>query len=239
MLLRMLVVACLTSACAHAQIEPLCTTSGRTADSLIAALPRDSTTWTQLGILYTNKVFLRESTRGQEDADSAIACFERALHQDRNPRVQAYYAVARALRAKHDGVLTKAFGSTKDRVKHAFRDALRLAQDNPHDLGVLFLVANLLQEGDPLDDAEKYWKRSWEYFARLSDRATDTAAALQAFFTPETRANILLNQGKLIRKLVADDAVAKYLARERWLTVIQQYPETLAAKNAREQISKL
>lgn len=239
MLIRILIAFCCAGSLAYAQPDPLCTISGAQADSLIASLSRDSSTWAQLGTLYVNKVFLRETNNGQQDADSAKYYFELALTQARTPRLQAYYAVACALRARHDGALTKVFGDTKDRAKRAFRDAERLARDNPHDLGVIFLVANLLQEGDALDDAEKYWKRSWELFVRLSEHSQDTSSAVQAFFTLDIQANILLNQGKLIRKLVEEDAVANFLARERWQTVIRLYPETLAAANAREQIEKL
>ncbi len=239
MLIRMLIAFCFAGSTAYAQCEPLSTVSGTLADSLISSLPRDSSTWVQLGTLYVNKVFLRETNNGQQDADSAKYYFEKALSQTRTPRLEAYYAIACALRARHDGALTKVFGDTKDRAKRAFKDAERLARENPHDLGVIFLVANLLQEGDALDDAEKYWKKSWGLLERLTEQSADSSDSVQAFFSPDIRANILLNQGKLIRKLVEEENVADFLARERWQAIIRLYPETLAATNAREQIAKL
>lgn len=239
MLIKFLLIFCFTSGLALAQTEPLCTTSGYTADSLIINLPRDSNSWAQIGVLFTNRVFLRETTNGQQDTDSALYFFELALRHNRTPRLEAYYAVASALRAKHDGLWDKLTGDTKDRVKRIFRDAERLSRDYPNDLGVTFLIANLLQEGDALDDAKKYWKRSWELFARLSEHSNDTSANIQKFFTDEVRGTILLNQGKLIRKLVEEDAVSKYLALERWHMIIRMYPNTLAALNANEQILKL
>jgi hypothetical protein len=60
----------------------------------------------------------------------------------------------------------------------------------------------------------------------------------QAFFTPEVHATLLLNEGKLIVKLRRFGAESNQRAIAIWQRIIQEFPNTNAALNARKQCEK-
>lgn len=235
MLVRIALAFLLLSPALAAQDDSLITVAGSTADSLLQTLPRDSGACATVGILFTNKVFLKQTNDGKRDADSAIAYLDCALAYSWNPRLQAYAYIARALRASKDGLWAKLLGGTKARATEAFECCDSLARCNPGDLGVQFLAANLFQEGDKLDQKMYYWQRAWDIFADLDA----CASAADPFFTPEVRGNILLNQGKLMRKLRLDGKASDARADTLWQQAIRLYPNTNAATNALLQRKKL
>ncbi len=218
---------------ATAQKDLLCTNAGPIADSLIRALPRTDSTYATLGILFTNRIFLKQSSDGRSDADSALYYLRTALATTPSPQLAAYECIARALRASKDGWWPKINGATKTRATQAFDDCDSLARQYPNDLRVQFLTANLLQEGDRLDQKKYYWQRAWDILAHLQT----CALSQPEFFTDEISANILLNQGKLVRKLRLYEKNSDAEAVKLWERTIREYPNTNAATNARLQLN--
>lgn len=217
-----------------AQDEPLSTLAGSQADSTIASLPRDTSSFATLGILFTNRVFLRQTTDGRRDADSAITFLTSASAYQPTPRLHAYLCAARAIRASKDGLWAKLTGSTKSRATLAFEACDSLALLYPNDLGVQFIAANLFLEADRLEQKKYYWQRAWDITADLQERSPTH----QAFFTPEVHASLLLNEGKLIVKLRRFGSESDNRALAIWQRIIQAYPNTNAAENARQQCEK-
>ena len=217
-----------------AQDEPLLTLAGPGADSVLASLPRDTSSFATVGVLFTNRVFLRQTADSRRDADSAIAYLSAAIAYQPTPRLHAYLFVARALRASKDGLWAKLTGSTKSRATEAFEACDSLALRYPDDLGVQFMTANLFQEGDKLEQKMYFWQRAWDIGTALRERAPTH----QEFFTPEVRATLQLNEGKLIVKLHRFGTESSTQALVLWQRTIQEYPNTNAAANAREQCEK-
>jgi hypothetical protein len=226
-----LLVWCGTS---YAQTEPLLTLEGPAADSVLASLPRDTSSFATVGVLFTNRIFLRQTADGRRDADSAIAYLTAALAYRPTPRLQAYLYVARAIRASRDGLWEKLTGSTKNRATAAFEACDSLALLYPSELGVQFLAANLFQEGNKLKQKMYYWQRALEITASMWERVPTQ----RDFFTPEVQATLLLNEGKLIIKLRRYGSESNNRALAIWQRIIQEFPNTNAAANARVQIEK-
>jgi hypothetical protein len=234
MFIRNLIMLLLLCTSSQSQDEPICTLSGEVADSIIQTLPRDATAYAQVGILFTNKVFLRNTNDGKRDADSAIVFLTSACESKPTPRLQVYLYIAKALRASKDGFWAKVTGGTKSRATEAFDACDSIARSYPDDLGVQFLTANLLEEGDRLEKNWYYWQRAWDILTALHVRD----AGSTGFFTEEVRGMILLNQGKLIIKLRLYGETSSDSANMFWARVIAQYPNTSAAENARDQLKK-
>ena len=231
---RWIVILLFCVGTSSAQDVPPMILAGPEADSVLASLPRDTSSFATVGVLFTNRVFLRQTTDGRRDADSAIAYLTAAIAYHPTPQLQAYLFVATALRASKDGLWAKLTGSTKNRATEAFAQCDSLALLYPDDLGVQFLTANLFQEGDKLDQKMYYWQRAWDITADLWERQQSHAA----FFTPEVHASLLLIEGKLIVKLRRFGAESNERAVAVWQRAIQEFPNTNAAQNARKQCEK-
>ena len=231
MFVRIILLLLILVSITIAQTEPICMTADNIADSLLQKLPRDSSSYATIGILYANKVFLRKTDDGKRDADSAVFYITRALSYVPTPRMHAYACIARVLRATKDNAFTQVFGGTKTRATQAFDECDSIARNNQNDLGVQFLTANLFQEGDKLNQKKYYWQRAWDIFNDLLALETDT----NTFFTAEVRGNILLNQGKLVHKLCLYGNASDAQADTLWQRTIRQYPHTIAAQNAKQQ----
>ncbi|RJO59786.1 hypothetical protein C4546_00250 [Candidatus Parcubacteria bacterium] len=219
----------------------ICTITGPQADSLILALPRDSAAWEKIGILFTNRIFLNHAKNPKKDADSAIWYLEQAVSISPKPETQIYLRIARALRAREDSFLQKAFGKTRQKVLVAFAECDTFALVHPENKVVQFLSANLFAEANKLPNKEYYWQRSRKIFEKLlnlAEAGKKQNSAETDFFTPEILGNIRLNQAKLSLKLSPDSQTALILAKLEWEKILDDYPGTLAAANAQKQLQK-
>jgi hypothetical protein len=242
--MHLLFILCLFLASASKPAtNDICLVTGPVTDSLISNLPNDSTTYGIRGKLYVNKIFLKRSDYPRTDADSALKYFELAQQNDSSNTLVAYQLIAQALYAREDGFWDKFWGITSSRITQIFNSADSLARVHPNDYPVLFLVANLLAEADSrLKNHEMYWLRAQELFHALdlyaqATKLVDLPKALE-FFNEEIVGTILLNEGKLTLKLAGADDNALPEARELWSKVVELFPQTSAADNARIQLEK-
>lgn len=223
--------------------EPICTTTGKTADSLIQVLFRDSSTYAKIGILYANMGFLNHTEDPQQTADSAVYYLRKALQFQPTPENQAYFCVARLLRVREDNFWQKFRGITKEKAEILFAECDSLAKGNPGNLTVQFLAANMFTEANASSQKKYYWQRGLEIFQALSgygrlERLFQPDPS-KNFFNAEVFANILLNSAKLEFKLSEKKEVDLKSARLKWQTVLRMFPETLAATNAAKQLEKI
>jgi hypothetical protein len=222
--------------------QGICTTAGSTADSLIQYLPRDSTSFQILGVLYTNGLFLNHSFNREQDADSAVYYLEKAIKYQSTPELQAYLCIAQALRAREDNFWQKFSGQTMAKVEKAFTKCDSLSKEYPDDFAVQFLAANLFVEADKLSQKNYYWERGLNIYQALFQFSQAESLLIfypgRNFFTDEVRANILLNDAKLELKLAKKEEGVIVLVRLKWQAVIMCYPYTMAAINAKKQLDE-
>jgi len=242
MRLKILVLLLLAFASSLAS-EPICTTTGKTADSLIQALPHDSSTYAKIGILYANMGFLNHAPNAQQTADSAVWYLGKALQFQPTPENRAYNCVARLLRVREDNFWQKISGKTREKAELLFAECDSLAKENPDNLTVQFLTANLFTEANALSQKNYYWQRGLEIFQALSEYGRFEHLFQpnpgENFFNAEVFANILLNSAKLEFKLSDKDKTDLALARLKWQAAICLFPMTLAATNAAKQLEKI
>ena len=220
----------------------ICTLSGSEADSLIQALPRDSAHFRQIGVLFTNRVFLNKSEDGKQDADSAIWYLEQAFELDKLPETEIYLCIAKAIRAKKDHWYQKALGGTKTRVTTIFYRADTLALQSPNDFAIQFLAANLFVEAGPLDSAKYFWERCLTISQALmfycDGEQILSPSPEESFFDSEVLGTILLNTAKVELKISGNSKNVLRLVRLKWQAVIIMYPYTMAAWNAKKQLDE-